>query len=65
MKRTWVISWFEWNGEKAVGTKTIYKTVNCNNYTDREAEKYSLKEETLFKYNLHPEKMIIIREVLQ
>ena len=48
MKRTWVISWFEWNGEKAVGTKTIYKTVNCNNYTDREAEKYSLKEETLF-----------------
>ena len=61
--RTWELSWFVWNNGKGVKTKNVLKTVNTADYPDKECEKYELKDAIYSEYNLHSQKIIMIKEV--
>ena len=63
MERTWKISWFVWNNGKGVKTKSVLKTVDTNDYVDRECEKYELKDQAYIDHDLHPDKIVMIRQV--
>ena len=64
MKRTWKISWFVWNNGKGVKTKSVLKTVDTNDYPDTYCEKYELKDQAYIDYDLHPDKIVMIRQVI-
>tara|TARA_A200000113_G_C8825353_1_gene341918 strand:- start:968 stop:1210 length:243 start_codon:yes stop_codon:yes gene_type:complete len=64
-KRTWQISWFIWNGGKGVKTKSVLKTVDPADYPDRYSEREQLRDEAYYEYDLHPDKMVMIKEVTQ
>tara|TARA_R110000782_G_scaffold188593_1_gene278583 strand:+ start:623 stop:823 length:201 start_codon:yes stop_codon:yes gene_type:complete len=61
--RTWELSWFIWTNGKGVKTKSVLKTVNPADYVSRECEKYELKHEIYSEYNLHSQKIVLIKEV--
>ena len=63
MERTWKISWFVWNNGKGVKTKDVYKTVDTNDYPDRECEKHELRDQAYIDYDWHPSKLVLINEV--
>ena len=62
-KRTWEISWFVWNNGKGVKTKSVFKTVNTADYFDRQSEKSELKDQAYIDYDLHRDKIIMMKEV--
>ena len=64
MKRTWEISWFVWNNGKGVKTKSVLKTVDTNNYPDRESEKYELRDQAYIDHDLSQDKIVMIKEVI-
>jgi len=59
MKRTWKISWFVWNNGKGVK-----KTVDTNDYPDTYCEKYEVKEQAYIDHDLHPDKIVMIKQVM-
>jgi len=64
MKRIWKISWFVWNNGKGVKTKSVLKTVDTNDYPDRESEKYELRDQAYIDHDLSQDKIVMIKEVI-
>ena len=59
MERTWKISWFIGKAK----TKSVFKTVNTSDYSDRYMEREELRDQAYIDHNLHPDKIVMIKEV--
>ena len=51
------------NGGKGVKTKSVLKNCKPADYPDRYSEREELRDEAYYKYDLHPDKMVMIKEV--
>ena len=64
LQRTWKITWFVSNcNGKGIKTKSVLKTVNCNDYVDKETEKQTIKEQAYLDNNLDYNKIVMIKEI--
>ena len=57
--RKWKISWFVENAK----TKEVLESVNCNDYIDRQTEKYEVLNKIRTKHKLQDDKFVFISEV--
>ena len=57
--RKWKISWFVENAK----TKEVLETVNCNDYIDRQTEKYEVLNKIRTEHKLQDDKFVLISEV--